>query len=55
MKSSILVGGMLMAAGFYAWSYGFFHKQTVSPALGYRKFVWLCILMILLGLFVVLI
>ncbi|MDB6110391.1 MAG: hypothetical protein JWR69_2141 [Pedosphaera sp.] len=48
----LFVGGLLMAAGIYAWSYIHFHPGKLSPKMTFKQFRWLCIGMIVCGAFV---
>jgi hypothetical protein len=48
-KTDLLVGGMLMASGIYAWSYIHFHPDKLSPGISRKTFRWMCIGMIIFG------
>jgi hypothetical protein len=48
----VFVGGLLIAAGIYAFAYHYFHPDKISPKISSKQFRWLCVIMIIGGAFV---
>ena len=49
LNPDILIAGMMIGMGVYAWTYIHFHPDKLSPRVPYRVFRWLCVTIVVLG------